>query len=563
MTLRVFIRPGCTGMGSCTRLAPAVFRMDPDRGTPHVLMADASAHREAVQLAADSCPFVGVESDGATRSEEFAPATVVRVQRLTPNVVELRLSHRGFRFIPGQYAFVRFHEEAADGLSGSEFFRPYSIVHADGAEVAFCVRVLTNGRGGRMLTRLKAGDGVGLSRAAGRFTLRSTDQAKLFITGGTGIAPVLPMLRAAPDAAKTVVIGGRTEHDFVYLAELRTIPNTELILVAHQHGESWDGRGGTVPQTIDELELDRYREFYTSGSPALVSTVRERLVKRGIASDRIFCDAFEPGGTASGMRSGPDPRQARDWPGRLRRLHAIASLGLAAVFLFYAASGFVANRAAWFSAEDTPVERPMAHVVPADLALTPSAVAPFLAGMLPPGAVPMGCTVDDEHLDADYARGEDRFHLRIDCATRAVSLIQSRSLPAELAIERTALVAWLRQQISGEPDEKNLEDEDDRLAVDFESVWGTHQVVVDKAEHSYSVNTIRQAPLVSLIDLHRSKHAGAWQRIVVDATALTLAGLVLSGVAMGLLTRMRARRRLTMFLAGGSVVLLISLLIAR
>jgi ferredoxin-NADP reductase/ferredoxin len=224
MSVRVFIRPGCTGMGSCHRLAPAVFRQGLD-AQPEILLDDAEDHREAVLRAARACPFVGVEIDGVPIDERFTDTPVVSVRNLTVDVIELRVRCRSLPFEPGQYVFLRMHDEQG------EFFRTYSVVEAHQGVVALCIKLLPNGRAGAALTGIAPGTMLGLSRAAGLFKLLTKDRPKLFITGGTGVAPVLPMALAADTAQKVVVFGARTESDLFYLDELRALPNTRLVLV--------------------------------------------------------------------------------------------------------------------------------------------------------------------------------------------------------------------------------------------------------------------------------------------------------------------------------------------
>jgi CDP-4-dehydro-6-deoxyglucose reductase, E3 len=290
VSVAVFIRPGCTGMGSCARIAPEVFRLDPATGRAEVVVQDAAPHQEAVTRAARSCPFIGVAIDGVPLEEPVAEATVVGVTQLAPSVVELRVRSKGFGFKPGQYAFVRLNDDRG------EFFRSYSVVEAVGGVVVFSVRIVPQGRGGAVLTKLTPGERIGLSRAAGAFALLTTDQPKLFVTGGTGLAPVLPMLLAAPEAKKTVIFGGRTASDFFYLDRLQRAPNTEVILVASDSPPEWQGKRGLVTHALEELDLAGFAEVYTSGSPAMVNAVRDRLVARSFPPERIFSDAFEPGG---------------------------------------------------------------------------------------------------------------------------------------------------------------------------------------------------------------------------------------------------------------------------
>ncbi len=169
MSIRVSIGAGCNGMGSCVRLAPRVFRIDPATGKAEVLLDDCTSHRDLVMQAAHSCPFVLVEIDGVPTRERIDPATVIACERLTPDIVELRLRRPGFVFTPGQYVFLRLTD--AQG----EFFRTYSVVGSVDGIVSLCVRLVANGRAGQALAAIRPGVVVGLRpRACSRCARRTS-----------------------------------------------------------------------------------------------------------------------------------------------------------------------------------------------------------------------------------------------------------------------------------------------------------------------------------------------------------------------------------------------------
>ncbi len=292
MSVRVAIQPGCNGMGSCVRLAPSVFRLNNATGKAEVLLDDCTAHQDAVMQASRSCPFVAIEIDGVPMQEKIEPATVQSCERLTPDIVELRLRRPGYLFTPGQYLFLRLKDEKG------EFFRTYSVVESTGGTVSLCIRLVPNGRAGKVLSSITPGSEVGLSKAKGLFTLQTPDQPKLFITGGTGLAPVIPMCAAAPSARKLVVIGARNEQDLFWVERLRTVPNTEVITVVQNPGPTWKGPVGMVTAPLETIDPALWPEVYTCGGPGMVEAVRKLLTARGTPPERLFADSFVPAGTA-------------------------------------------------------------------------------------------------------------------------------------------------------------------------------------------------------------------------------------------------------------------------
>ena len=75
---------------------------------------------------------------------------------------------------------------------------------------------------------------------------------------------------------------------------------------------------------------------------------------------------------------GPRPGLILGWS---RWVHFYCSLALTGVFLFYAGTGFLANRSAWFVRDDVkPVAA--AFVAPGDVTLEPGALAQWLGRRL-------------------------------------------------------------------------------------------------------------------------------------------------------------------------------------
>jgi hypothetical protein len=187
---------------------------------------------------------------------------------------------------------------------------------------------------------------------------------------------------------------------------------------------------------------------------------------------------------------------------------------------------------------------------------------PYLLGLLPAGAQPTGWRDGENASSATFTLAEREIEFAVDKSDRSLHREDWRRIPNEVALTASTLLPWLAQKFPGEPDHKALEDDDTMLAVEIESVWGTHSIMVDKEHHRYRATSTHPRLVVSLIDLHRGKHAGMVQRVLVDLTAVALAGLTLSGIAMGALMPGR-RRRVTLGAVGISLAVLVLLLISR
>jgi hypothetical protein len=207
--------------------------------------------------------------------------------------------------------------------------------------------------------------------------------------------------------------------------------------------------------------------------------------------------------------------------------------------------------------------------VPEQVPLTAAGIAPYLAGIWPAGAQAGPVQDGEERLVANaLVAGADAQSGRELIATihkqdRRLTIEEWRRLPTGLPTDADSLTRFLAGQVQGEVDLKGREDDDTSLKLDCDSVWGMHSVQVDKKTRRWQVATTPAHTAVAFIDLHRGKHAGGVQKLLVDATALLLGFVTLSGVAMGLGAAAHRRRLAAAVLAGGSLLLLTVLLIAR
>ncbi|MEK7413499.1 MAG: PepSY-associated TM helix domain-containing protein, partial [Planctomycetota bacterium] len=359
---------------------------------------------------------------------------------------------------------------------------------------------------------------------------------------------------------KLVLIGARTPRDVFWIDQLRAIPNTEIRTVVQEPDSTWTGPVGVITSLLDHAEPTDWPEVYTCGSPGMVDAVHARLVVQRFEATRIHSDSFLPAGTKPTALSqvSPTPPPRRDWPGLLRRVHYIAAAPVAMVLLFYAITGFIANRSDVFISEDGSA--PSARQVPAMVPLTRAALAPFYAGLLPARAHLDGWG-DGQPGEATFRDGDRGWRVRVSPETRKIDVQAFGAIPAAIENAPAAIAAHLTRHISGTPNLAQAEIDATSLALDFESVWGTHHVTIDTAAHTWTSTSTSPYFVVALVDLHRGKHAGAWQKIIVDVTAIVLALITLSGMAMGLIPI--ARRRQAVLLLGFSVVLLAFLLLQR
>jgi len=244
-------------------------------------------------LPADYLDLVAPLRSGAHRARIQA----VRAQTGTATTLVLRPAGRWPGHRPGQH--VRLGVE----VDGVRHWRSYSLTSPTASDGTISVTVSAHPQGvasNHLVYRAKVGDVVGLDGPDGDFTMTSPVPDKaLFVSGGSGITPVMGMLRESIDALPDAVLvhSARTRDSVLFGAELR-LWATEGRLHLVERITSDEGR-----LDADEIEalvpdLDQ-RETWVCGPNGLVDDVVARYDARGW-SDRLHVERFRPSRAAAG-----------------------------------------------------------------------------------------------------------------------------------------------------------------------------------------------------------------------------------------------------------------------
>jgi naphthalene 1,2-dioxygenase ferredoxin reductase component len=223
-------------------------------------------------------------------------ATVVAIESMTHDIKRLQLKPaRPLEFSPGQYAQLQFTPDHV---------RPYSMagLSSDGL-LEFHVRLVPGGRvTGYIANQLKVGDTVRVSGPMGSAYLRRKHTGPvLCVAGGTGLAPILSIIRGAAQAGMSnpihLYFGVRSARDVYglpWLNELRERYPTLQPHVVVTAGDQLPGqRSGLVTDAIakDWGDLSGWRA-YLCGSPPMVEATTLLAQQKKLAPEQIYADAF-------------------------------------------------------------------------------------------------------------------------------------------------------------------------------------------------------------------------------------------------------------------------------
>jgi len=222
--------------------------------------------------------------------------TVAAIEDLSHDIKRLLLRPaKPIEFSPGQYVQLQFTPAHV---------RPYSMAGLTGdALFEFHVRQVPDGRvTGYIANDLRVGDAVKVSGPLGSAYLRRKHEGPMLcVAGGTGLAPILSILRGALAQGMTnpihLYFGVRSPRDIYGMPWLdhlqRDNPRLAVHVVVTSGGDPATQRCGLVTDVIeqDHGDLEGWRA-YLCGSPPMVEAATVVARRKGIAAEHIHADAF-------------------------------------------------------------------------------------------------------------------------------------------------------------------------------------------------------------------------------------------------------------------------------
>ena len=225
-------------------------------------------------------------------------AEVVDVYEITPRVkgFRLRVPDHEFEFEPGQHTTVRFE-------SGDEtVVRPYTPTNLPGSdEIALTIRRYEDGLASSYMHTKRPGDEVTIGPIEGNLTLADPDRDVAFLASGTGITPLLSILRQylrEGSGHAHVVFGETREETIIHRETLNELAanhaNLDVTVTLSDPNWEWTGRVGYVQEHIGGLFDDfEERDFYLCGVPPMVVETKATLQDLGAPAERVHSEGWE------------------------------------------------------------------------------------------------------------------------------------------------------------------------------------------------------------------------------------------------------------------------------
>lgn len=235
-------------------------------------------------------------------------ATIVKSEQVAVSTKLYRLTFDGlesFDFLPGQ--FVMLWIDGVTDDKGVTLKRAYSICSSPHAKdyLELCVKAENPAGFAERLHALPVGSTVHLQGPFGHFMLREAcDDDLIFIGGGTGIAPLISMIRTVIHEGRknkmVLFYSVKDEDRYLYRDVIEQLMNEDvnfhpIIHMTSPAVETWKGELGR----IDEKRIKKYLgddlsrcKVFLCGSRDMVKGLKETVIALGAKLENVFHESW-------------------------------------------------------------------------------------------------------------------------------------------------------------------------------------------------------------------------------------------------------------------------------
>ena len=218
------------------------------------------------------------------------------------------VGHRGIRFAPGQFAWIRVNRSPSSVREHPFSFSSSADRDDDGASPAGGGTVaFTIAEAGDFTSRLgdlEPGDRVHLDGPYGVFSFERNEGPRfVFLAGGIGISPIMSMLRTLADRGDKrpclLLYGNPAWDDVTFREELEAMRDRLDLTVVHvleQPPEGWTGETGFIDDDLLDRHLGDHPErarYFVCGPPPMTEAVLGALARHGIPDRHVDLEIFD------------------------------------------------------------------------------------------------------------------------------------------------------------------------------------------------------------------------------------------------------------------------------
>ena len=215
------------------------------------------------------------------------------------------LEPKEIKFRAGQYLMIKIPTDKGP------ISRLYSIASANSEKnhIEFIIQIIPGGLASSYLSGLKVQDEVSFQGPAGLFELKENDRQKIFLVTGTGIAPILSIIKSnfqfstASWRINFQLFWGLKTYSDVYLLDELKQYNLKICLSREQNLDMIPKDDmkyfelGHVNSCFEKLHPTNYTlrtnfDFYLCGGRNIVESLKQFLLGKDIQRENIHFEKF-------------------------------------------------------------------------------------------------------------------------------------------------------------------------------------------------------------------------------------------------------------------------------
>lgn len=234
----------------------------------------------------------------------FFSLPIKSIKKLTKDSVQLSFDTENssdFNFIPGQYITVK------SIINGNEERRAYSICSTLDEGLAIGVKLVEGGKMSTFLTKdVSVGDALDIMPPSGNFTLSTTNNHIVCICAGSGITPILSMIKSELNTSTTskvtLIYSNRNSSSVMFkivLEELqKNYPNRFKIHWFYSQEKVQSSTFGRIDKDNLQnllntfIEIKQANDFFICGPGQIIDNTNELLLLNNINQSNIHFERF-------------------------------------------------------------------------------------------------------------------------------------------------------------------------------------------------------------------------------------------------------------------------------
>mgnify|MGYP001569709078 CR=1 FL=1 len=197
-----------------------------------------------------------------------------------------------FAYAPGQFLTLRVE------VDGETCLRCYSLASSPSVDpdLKVSIKRVAGGRvSNRLLDTLQAGDDLVVMPPKGVFRLRDSDAPVVLFAAGSGITPVISILKqilVSTARSVSLVYANRDQRSVIFRHELARLAalHPDRFTLIHRFD---DREGPLTAAAVAAQAKSAEAQFYMCGPAPFMQMVRRSLRDAGIAEEKIFLESFD------------------------------------------------------------------------------------------------------------------------------------------------------------------------------------------------------------------------------------------------------------------------------